>query len=357
MHKVWIAPISVIFVVLLSLLIVPIYADSVDFSLTITNITVIDDPIVDFEKIPVDDIVVIQNVTKTTLIKIPSNVTSAVIKFQGDAIKNKIVTLQNYVTIDAKNMNAVIVMKNQTIITNNTWNGELIFAKIIDEQITNQENVVSFQFGNDKVSLEFTPPVKLTFKDSAKKNVFITSPGQGRAQITTVCNSVDVSLVILPSVYPKACYINVGDDLVVITKHASVFSTSNTKQTTVPTSPSNTVTPSPQTPQKSSSSGGSGRTNVDVNQYYTPIINSDFIKSSKSLVNQWLSGTVYDRLFYALLNGFANNDMITLKQISAEQSYPGWLKITSQWWIDEKINDKEYVDILQWLIDNEIIII
>lgn len=350
MYTVWITPIS-IFLVFTSLMIIPIYASSIEFSLTIENIHVMNGLIVDFNIIPIGDKVIITNVTKTQLIKIPSNFTDARIIFQGDAMTYNTVTLQNDITIDAKNMNAIIEMKNQTTISNNAWNGEFIFVKINNEQITNQENVVSFQFGNDKVSLEFSPPVKLTFKDSANKNVFITSPGQGRVQITTVCNSADIKSVNVPTTYPQACYINVGNDLVVFTEHASVFSTSNNIQN-IPT-----TQPSPKTSQKSSSGGGGGRINVNTNQLFGPTQNDDLAKSYELLINQWLAGTAYDRLFYAMLNDFANTDLIILKQTSFEQSYPLWLKVPSQWWIDGEINDEEYINALQWLIDNELIVI
>jgi len=41
--------------------------------------------------------------------------------------------------------------------------------------------------------------------------------------------------------------------------------------------------------------------------------------------------------------------------IAQESKVPSWIKITAQWWGEEKISDQEYIDSLQYLLENEIL--
>lgn len=50
--------------------------------------------------------------------------------------------------------------------------------------------------------------------------------------------------------------------------------------------------------------------------------------------------------------------IIPLLSISAQQgSIPEWLKTTAVWWGEGKINDDEFLNALQWLLDREILVI
>ena len=236
---------------------VPVYANQAEFSLRIDAVKVINEPTIDFGNVTENTTVVITDITSIQEIKIPPQLEIAKIRFEGDAILNNTVQIQNDLAIEAENINAVIEIKSQTSIKNDNWDGEFIFSKTNNEVIADQENTVSFQIGSDLVSLDFEPPIKITFKDSANKNLFVTSAGKGRAQIETICtfddNSNDVSTVNnIPTTYPKSCYINAGNDLITITAQASVFSTSNDA------SPSSSTSTQPSS-TKSSGGGNHGK--------------------------------------------------------------------------------------------------
>ena len=40
-----------------------------------------------------------------------------------------------------------------------------------------------------------------------------------------------------------------------------------------------------------------------------------------------------------------------------ESTLPSWIKTTSIWWGEEKISDEEFINSLQYLLENEILVI
>ena len=46
---------------------------------------------------------------------------------------------------------------------------------------------------------------------------------------------------------------------------------------------------------------------------------------------------------------------LSLSVFAQENSIPTWIKTTAGFWVDGKIGDKEFVQALQWLIDNDVL--
>lgn len=335
--------IGLISILVILSLVIPSYGE-VKFTIVIENENVNNDEEIDFENSPPNNKIIITNVTKTTTITIPPEKTEAIIKFEGDAIINSTVQFKNDVTINATNMNAVIEIKNNTKVSNDNWNGEFIFSKIGIETIPDQQNVVSFQVGNDLVSLSFDPPLKITFKDSANKNLFITSADE-RKQVKTVCDSSNVLLVEnIPDEYPKSCYQNIGNDLITITKQASVFSTSEDKTITVKSEEKTTT----------KSSGGHGKTGVNTNPAINGKLKFEYQSINKVMLEYWAKGNLDDIIFYLVIDKYVTFDN-DIHHSDDKKPYPNWIKLPTMWFVEGNLSSEEYIDMLRWLVDENIV--
>lgn len=312
------------------------------------HVIVNNDKIIDYDKYREFDAIVISDLNNVTEIIIPEDIEDPFIFFSGDIIENNEITLKNDLLIKSEKLDVFIEILHNTNFGGNLWDGYFLFPQPYETKIVGQQDIISFQFGSDSVSLFFDIPFKITFVGDANKNVFINSVGYQSAQITTMCNSSNIHIVSnIPDIYPMACYGTFGDNLFVITKHASVFSSSVDIQKT----PSSPVA----NPSKNHSGGGNNRINVPLSE---PLLPTDiFIPTwNKKITQSWINGIGDESLFFSNIDTLVSLGLLDAVKNSEKKTCPSWIKITSQFWVNSQISDQQYLNSLQWLLDEKIII-
>ncbi len=96
--------------------------------------------------------------------------------------------------------------------------------------------------------------------------------------------------------------------------------------------------------------GQKGTTNfelVDAGNIVMPL-------ASNVVVQEWIRGTISD---YTFLKFLADNNAVSLQgnAILENVKIPSWYKTNGLWWADKKISDSEFVNGLQYLLDEKII--
>ena len=137
------------------------------------------------------------------------------------------------ITINSSNANNVLVQIPQTTITSEdtTWNGVLKAPRITTisdlEAPSGKErsSSVIIQLGFSSSKLTFDHSVRILIPGESGKRVGYTREGEGFTEITTVCDEDSQSWADSNLGSDGDCKINVGDDLVIWTKHFTTFAT------------------------------------------------------------------------------------------------------------------------------------
>jgi hypothetical protein len=76
--------------------------------------------------------------------------------------------------------------------------------------------------------------------------------------------------------------------------------------------------------------------------------------ASNVVVSEWANSTISD---YTLLKFLADKNMVNLHGNNLKEGVkiPSWYETNGFWWVDKKISDSEFVNGLQYLLDEEII--
>lgn len=75
--------------------------------------------------------------------------------------------------------------------------------------------------------------------------------------------------------------------------------------------------------------------------------------ASNIVVPEWVHGVISDQTFLKFL---ADNDTVSLQSALKDGvKIPSWYKTNGAWWADKKITDAEFVNGLQYLLDEKII--
>ena len=177
------------------------------------------------------DTAVYVSTDSTLSLTIPSGVSDPVLDFSNvlDTSGIPTVTISGTHTITALNTDVVVTTEITpgTTISSTGWDG--IFTATTQKptgsvSISGVDTTYVMEFGDPDRTLAFNPPIKLTFDGQAGKRAFITETGQGTGEVVTTCDSTDPSLVTLPTSFPQACKANSGNDLILLTGVASLFS-------------------------------------------------------------------------------------------------------------------------------------
>lgn len=76
---------------------------------------------------------------------------------------------------------------------------------------------------------------------------------------------------------------------------------------------------------------------------------------SNIIIPQWIDGTVTDSMFFKFL---VEKNAIMLpdgQKISQQSEIPGWYKTNGKWWSERKITDSEFINGLQYLVNQRIV--
>ncbi|MFB5611157.1 MAG: hypothetical protein ACE5R3_03840 [Nitrosopumilaceae archaeon] len=88
----------------------------------------------------------------------------------------------------------------------------------------------------------------------------------------------------------------------------------------------------------------------------TPAIIPSWIKSTGSY---WVDGFTSDLEFVNAMQFLIDEGILVVSASSSSQSaaseVPPWIKTTTGYWVDNKITDDEFITAIQWLINNGII--
>ena len=88
----------------------------------------------------------------------------------------------------------------------------------------------------------------------------------------------------------------------------------------------------------------------------TPAIIPSWIKSTGSY---WVDGFTTDVEFVNAMQFLIKERILIVPPTSSNQNsaseVPEWIKTTTGYWVDNKITDNEYITAIQWLINNGII--
>ncbi|QDI88032.1 hypothetical protein Nisw_00055 [Candidatus Nitrosopumilus sp. SW] len=207
--------------------------------------------------------IVVGNTTSLTAISVPSTVSTPILDLDGIVNSTGVSdALSQTLTISSSNtaVATTVELANGTIISGTNWDGELTLPTAKSTgSITISGVTTSFvmEFGDPDITLTFSTPVKLTLNDQAGKRAYITE-GSNQNEITTTCNSSNVTSVSnIPTSFPQACKINSGNNLIILTKTASTFSTGSTTVTTTTTTTTED-TSSQSSPNRGGNRGSSG---------------------------------------------------------------------------------------------------
>ena len=101
---------------------------------------------------------------------------------------------------------------------------------------------------------------------------------------------------------------------------------------------------------------------------YTPTIKPDGLEKqyittipewTKTIAKWWAEGTINDDEFISILTYFAEHDIIEItlieKNNQSDKQIPKWIKDSAGWWAEGTINDDEFIFGIQYLFENEII--
>jgi tetratricopeptide (TPR) repeat protein len=101
---------------------------------------------------------------------------------------------------------------------------------------------------------------------------------------------------------------------------------------------------------------------------YTPTIKPDGLEKrytttipewTKTIAKWWADDAINDEEFISILTYFAEQNMIQIppveKNNESDKQIPKWIKDNAGWWADDAINDEEFIFAIQYLFENEII--
>ena len=81
-----------------------------------------------------------------------------------------------------------------------------------------------------------------------------------------------------------------------------------------------------------------------------------WIKNNAEL---WADGQIDDEEFVQGIQYLINNEIMNIPQTESGESsgkdIPSWIKNNAEWWADGQIDDEEFVDGIQYLVSNGII--
>ena len=80
----------------------------------------------------------------------------------------------------------------------------------------------------------------------------------------------------------------------------------------------------------------------------------------KPIMVNWLNGNISDGFLIDAFQKFVSKEMMEIPfEINEENVFgidiPEWVKYTGYWWIQDEISDDEFIQVLDYLIDNKII--
>ncbi|MDE1764520.1 MAG: hypothetical protein KGH88_09830, partial [Thaumarchaeota archaeon] len=159
---------------------------------------------------------------------------------------------------------------NLTISGPTTWNGILNLAQTVnDSQVslppppTNTVNKIIQQVetGAGSIPLTVDKAIRMLFTGEAGKDIAYSNSGPA-TEVTAVCPADDQTIVDNFLTPGQACKINVGPDLVIWTKHLTVWTIFNPVQVAPSSSPSSSssspASSQQSAPQITSGNGGGG---------------------------------------------------------------------------------------------------
>lgn len=90
------------------------------------------------------------------------------------------------------------------------------------------------------------------------------------------------------------------------------------------------------------------------------VLDTEIPQWIKQVADFWIQGQINDKGFVQVIEYLIQNDIIivTFEQTMNDDSkleIPSWIKTNAQFWIDEKITDGEFAIGIQWLINNGMI--
>lgn len=121
----------------------------------------------------------------------------------------------------------VEIPENTTITSDPAWDGTITPPTVTSYNVPGSGTTTSLAItvGSDDYSLTFDNAVRLVLPEQAGKRVGFQAPGGSFTEITTVCSADDQATMnaSLSSSPAGECKMNVGDDLVIWTKHFTTF--------------------------------------------------------------------------------------------------------------------------------------
>jgi len=138
----------------------------------------------------------------------------------------------NNSTITLNDDKSTVTMPKDTVITPSNpsaWNGIVEAPAVVNTAITptGMAQGVAIQVGSSNTSLSFDKAARLEIEGEAGKRVGFQVPGGVFTEITTICGADDQAAVDLQlnTLGVNECKMNVGNNLVVWTKHFTLFAT------------------------------------------------------------------------------------------------------------------------------------
>ena len=79
----------------------------------------------------------------------------------------------------------------------------------------------------------------------------------------------------------------------------------------------------------------------------------------KNDVQLWSEGKISDDKFIEVINYLIENEIISIDENFSEilelKKIPSWIQIIASWWIDQQIDDESFFEILEFLTQKQII--
>ncbi|MDD4409246.1 MAG: hypothetical protein PHW52_01175, partial [Candidatus Pacebacteria bacterium] len=171
---------------------------------------------------------IINNSNPVNTINIPSGVNNPTINFDP-LINNGTGTLPQ-ITINGGNAGNIVIDFPQGVIVTNpntNWNGVITGPQLMSASFPNEVVGIAFQFGVPGNTLTFDKAIRINIPNQAGKRIKISNDGLNYTEITNGCSSDSQAA---GNALPAGgdCKINVGNDLVIWTKHLTIFVTFTT---------------------------------------------------------------------------------------------------------------------------------
>ena len=101
-------------------------------------------------------------------------------------------------------------------------------------------------------------------------------------------------------------------------------------------------------------------TSIPIAIHETKNVNSNLIPEwIKNDVQLWSEGKISDDKFIEVINYLIENEIISIDENFSEilelKKIPSWIQIIASWWIDQQIDDESFFEILEFLTQKQII--